>query len=129
MTRKHVVIAVGLVIAGLSALPSRADVEPQGKAKMANPNMVLAARKAKEAALAMHDVGRASLEDVYRWSRRVIEADNFAPQSVADHLALMRNLHARADAMNKAGAPGGEELWLHATAYYVAEAENLAAAK
>jgi hypothetical protein len=125
MMRKTAVIA-GLFVAGLLALPSQAEVEPQDEAKPAASQMSLAARNALKAARALYEVGKVTLDDVYLWSRRVVESDKFAPQAVAEHLALMRELHARAVALGKAGAAGGDPLTLHATAFYVAEAEFFA---
>jgi hypothetical protein len=56
----------------------------------------------------------------------VIEADNFSNRAVKDHVALMQDLHDRTVAKSKVGAPGGLPHIVHATEYYLAEAESLA---
>jgi hypothetical protein len=42
-----------------------------------------------------------------------------------EHLARMQELHRKVEALSKQGARGGEAEKLHATQFYVAEAELL----
>jgi hypothetical protein len=116
----------GLFIVGLLVFPTRAAVEPEKESDAVNLKMVAAAREALKATRAVYDVGRADIEDVYRWSLRSTEADHFSPAAVTAHLALMKGLHDRAATKAKVGAEGGEPHVVHATQYYVAEAEGLA---
>jgi len=113
----------GLFIAALLICSGYAAIEPTKQGDKVNKKMVDAAKETLKATQAIHNVGQASVEDVYRWSQRVVEAEHFSKQSVQDHVALMRELHARAAAQNKIGAIGGEEQVLLATKYYLAEAE------
>jgi hypothetical protein len=116
----------GLFIAGLLVFPTRAAVEPKGESDAVNLKMVAAAKEALKATQAAYDVGRADIEDVYRWSLRTAEADHFSPAAVTAHLALMKELHDRAATKAQIGAEGGEPHVVHATEYYLAEAEGFA---
>jgi hypothetical protein len=118
-------IVCGLFIVGLLVFPTRAAVERKEKSDAVNLKMVAAAKEALKATQAIYDVGRADIEDVYRWSLRTVEADHFSPPSIAAHLTLMEDLHDRAAAKATVGAEGGEPHVVHATKYYVAEAEGL----
>ena len=117
-------IASGLFIAGLLICYGYAAIEPAGQGAKVNTQMVTAAKEALKATQAVENVGQANVEDVYRWSLRVVKAEHFSAQSVKDHAALMQHYHDRTVAMNRAGAPGGEEQTLFATKYYLAEAKG-----
>jgi hypothetical protein len=117
-------MASGLFITGLLVYSTKAAVDPKDQGGKVNQKMVAAAKESMKTTQAIYEVGRASAEDVYRWSRRVVAAEQFSPEAVKAHLALMRGLHARAAAQRRVGAEGGEEHILHATEYYVAEAEG-----
>jgi hypothetical protein len=119
-------IVCGLFIVGLLVFPTRAAVEPKEVSDAVNLKMVAAAKEALKATRPVYDVGRADIEDVYRWSLRTVEADHFSPAAVTAHLALMKELHDRAATKAKVGAEGGELHVVHATQYYVAEAEGFA---
>jgi hypothetical protein len=123
--RRIGVVIAGLVVAGVISLPSWAAEDDGDEALKVSENMVVAAQKTLEAKLATFDVGRATLEEVYIWSRRTVEASQYSAESVQRHLALMKDLHKRVIAKNRVGAAGGEEEYLHAAEYYLAEAEQL----
>jgi hypothetical protein len=117
-------IVAGLLAAGLIVFPSRAAEEVKEGA--INERMVAAAAKALAATQARFEVGRATPEEVYIWSRRVLEAKLYSPESLMKHLALMQELHERIAAKNKVGGEGGEARFMHASEYYVAEALHFA---
>jgi hypothetical protein len=95
----------------------------------ASSKLVESARGALEAASALYEVGQADTETVYLWSRRLVDAEIQAGagnDAALQHVARMRKLHDRVATLNRAGVAGGEELKLHATAFYVEEAQALA---
>jgi hypothetical protein len=98
--------------------------QPAAASKLAQ-----SAKAALEAATTMYAVGQADAEDVYRWSRRLVDAELQAGagrKAALQHVARMRQLNVRVEALHRAGVEGGEELRLHATAYYVEEAQLIA---
>lgn len=116
-------MAGGLFVMAL--LICSGDAAPElGKQAGVNQKMIAAAREALKATEAIVEVDRASYEDVYRWSRRVVEAEDFSPEAIKDHITLMRELHARVAARAKRGLENGDPRILHATEYYLAEAEG-----
>jgi hypothetical protein len=123
--RRIGLIIAGLVVAGLIGLPSWAAEDDGAKALKVSENMVVAAQKTLEAKQATFEVGRASVDEVYTWSRRTVEASQYSAESVQRHLALMKDMSKRVIAKNEVGAEGGEEEYLHAAEYYLAEAEQL----
>jgi hypothetical protein len=128
MTGRHFgLTAGGLSIGALLICSSYAAVEPGTQRSEVDMRMAAAAKETLKATRALHEVGRASVEDVYRWSQRTLEAEHSSDQAVKEHLDLMRDLHARAVAAKRAGAEGGEENILHATEYFLAQAESAAA--
>ncbi len=71
---------------------------------------------------------QAGVEDIYLWSRRLMEAeeqDGAGNAAVADHVERMRNLHKKVAALRQTGTKGGSERDFYATAYYLVEAESL----
>jgi hypothetical protein len=56
---------------------------------------------------------------------RAADAKEKLVEASREHLARMKNLHAKVDALARQGAQGGEADKLHAAAFYVAEAELL----
>ena len=117
-------VAGGLLIAGLLICSGFAAIEPNEKGVQVNEKMAAAAKATLKATQVLEVAGRASVEDVYRWSLHIVESEDFSAQSIEDHKALMRVFHNRSLALNQAGVPGGEENILHATEYYLAESEG-----
>lgn len=77
-----------------------------------------------------YDNGRVTLAEVYAWSRRLLDAERMAAADKGGEIdALMRHwkrmqvLHNKIQALFDAAARGGEAQKLHATSFYVAEAE------
>ena len=118
-------IAGGLFFTAVLICSSYAEPDPFDEGGRVNEKMVAAAQATLDATRAVYEVGGASLEDVYRWSRWVMEADQFSPLSVKKHTELMEQLHRVALAKMKVAAVGGEEHIVHATEYYLAEAESI----
>jgi hypothetical protein len=111
----------------LMALPTSAENEEQNPVES---TLVAAARAALEATQARFQVGQASADQIYLWSRRLLEAElaSGAGRSVAlKHVARMRELSDRAIAAERAGAVGGEPIAVAAARYYLEEANTLAA--
>ena len=123
--RRAVLMVTGLIGVALVVFPIQAEEEEEGRP--INQKMVTAATQALEVTLARYEVGRATPEEVYIWSRRVVEANLYSFESVAKHLEAMRELHERVVALNQIGGEGGEAHALHASEYYLAEAEGFAA--
>ncbi len=117
------VVTVFLVNAGMRAQ----QAEPQ--ATTAAARMIDSARSALEAARTMYEVGKVPADEIYQWSRRLMEAEIKADpanrDAVAAHVQRMRDLLVRVKSLFDAGSAGGEQLTLDAVTYYVAEAESL----
>ena len=107
----------------MSKLAAQEDQPPKPSSKMAD-----SARKAYVAYNVMYGVGQAMPEEIYRWSRRLMEAelkaDPTSKEPAKDHWKRMRDLQNRISTLNKVGAVGGEECHAAAAEYYVAEAES-----
>jgi hypothetical protein len=88
--------------------------------------MVEAAKGALRATMASQEAGRATIEDVYQWSRRLMTAEALAGKADAgaDHFDRMGALHQKAAALYKKGAKGGSEEKFYATKFYLLEAQN-----
>jgi hypothetical protein len=124
--RSLVLAAVALVGCALLVIStSRAD---QGKSKPATGELTQAAQKALEQTQELYQTGRGTAEDVYRWSRRLMEAEQKADhnnrQAAAAHIDRMKALQDRVVAKAKAGVEGGEEANVAAAAYFVEEAKS-----
>jgi hypothetical protein len=101
----------------------RAEADKPGRPKS---NLAQAADAALKATEAQYAFQQASVEDVYLWSRRLMEAEmqeGAGNKAIADHVARMQNLHAKVAALFKAGVVGGSEDRFYATAYYLEEAK------
>jgi hypothetical protein len=84
-----------------------------------------AAEGAYKATAASYEAGRYTVEDMYRWSKRLMEAqqaDGKHPNAKAEHLARMAQLHQKVSALYATGSHGGDEPSYYATMFYVLEA-------
>jgi hypothetical protein len=121
-TRIAAFIGAGLLVSGLSWSAAQEEQAPQATSKM-----IERAKAAYVAYETMYQVGQATAEDSYRWSRRWRDAelkrDATNKQAAEDHWKRMLELYRRVSTLNRVGAPGGEASTLAATLYYVAEAE------
>ena len=84
-----------------------------------------AAEGAYKATLASYEAGRYKVEDVYRWSKRLKDAqqaDGKHANAKAEHLARMAQLHKKVSALYLTGSKGGDESDYYATMYYFLEA-------
>jgi hypothetical protein len=113
----------GLSICLMSALVGqlRADAS---KGAEPNANLVEAATAAYQGAQSDYKIMRATAEDVYQWSLRVMNAEK-QPKSAAAHVERMRDLHERATARYKAGGVSAREY--ESTRFYLLEAQSLIA--
>ncbi|HUY91673.1 MAG TPA: M56 family metallopeptidase [Pirellulales bacterium] len=92
--------------------------------------MLEASKKTWEVTAMEFDNGRVTLSDVYVWSRRLLETERLASKdkdgeydALLQHWRRMRVLHNKIQALFDVAARGGEAQKLHATSFYVAEAE------
>jgi hypothetical protein len=144
MLAAALIAVLGIGIVGVGRLfpagqeAEGAQKEAAGKVKVVRhlDAMVDAARSTWDAMTAEYDVGtpRVSIDELYAWSSRWRAAEVRATQSKREvarayenHLARMRGLHAKVEALFKAQAKGGEASKLQAAKYYLAEAELLLA--
>jgi hypothetical protein len=136
------IAVLGVGIVGVERLfPAGQEAEgaqkEAGKAKVVRhlDAMVDSSRTAYQALVAEYEAGTVLLPEVlYVWSSRWRAAEVRATQSKQEvarayenHLARMRSLHDKVEAMHKAQAKGGEASKYEAAKYYVAEAELLLA--
>ena len=114
-------ICVGWFCVSLSQADEDKAAQPKSK-------LVLTAEAALEATQAQFQFQQATVEDVYIWSRRLLEAEraNGAGQSaLTSHVARMANLRKKVAALRMAGAPGGSPDKYFATTFYLLEAKQL----
>src|SRR4051812_15880141 len=70
-----------------------------------------AAEGAYKATSASYEAGRYTVEDMYRWSKRLMEAqqaDGKRPNAKVEHLARMAQLHQKVSALYTTGSHGGD---------------------
>jgi hypothetical protein len=88
-----------------------------------NEELVEAATAAYQCTQAEYNVNRATVEDVYQWSRRIMKAEN-SRDAAAAHVGRMRELHERVSALHQAGAAGGSAQDYESTRFYLLEARS-----
>ena len=84
-----------------------------------------AAEGAYKATAASYEAGRYTVEDVYRWSKRLMEAqqaDGKHFNARTEHLARMAQLHQKVSALYFTASKGGDGASYYATMFYVLEA-------
>jgi hypothetical protein len=127
MNAKRLVIVCGAAfISVLTSLAASQLLADKGAAKPIKSPLTEAAWEAYKCTSADSVVGKAGVEDLYRWSKRVMECesvDGFRT-ATADHAARMREMHAKYDMLAKAGRPPGSAFALAATEFYLIEAEK-----
>jgi hypothetical protein len=117
---------------GEDAAEKQADGQDRKAHFKAAKAMLAAAKKTSDLTTEEYAFGRVTLTDVYAWSRRLLDAErNIAKTKQADidafagHWQRMKRLHGKVAALFQAAVRGGEAQKLHATEFYVAEAELL----
>lgn len=128
-SRRILVVATSLILGGtfLIARGTGADDTEPNPAKSA---LVTAAKAALEATQTEYEVGQSSAEEIYVWSKRLMEAElaSGADRSSAmQHVTRMKSLFERVATLARVGAAGGEASTVAATTYYFEEAKALAA--
>jgi membrane-bound lytic murein transglycosylase len=125
--RTNRLIVVG--IAGLLSCFGWLCISPapaeQGNAS-APKSLAEAAESAYKATVASYEAGKGTVEDIYRWSRRLMEAQQAEgknPEAKAAHLARMNKLQQKVEARYMTGSVAGEASAYYATKFYVLEAE------
>lgn len=124
--RVKTLLVLGAASAILFAYASITIAEPE---KAAEPQTELekAAKQAYLATVVAFENDVATLDDIYRWSRRLmkveIRANRDRKKAILDHVSRMRPLNERAIALFQAGARGGSAENVYATTYYVEEAK------
>jgi hypothetical protein len=84
-----------------------------------------AAEGAYKATSASYEAGKYAVEDVYRWSKRLMEAqqaDGKHPNARTGHLERMAQLHKKVSALYFLASKGGDEASYYATMFYVLQA-------
>ena len=119
-TRQFLVVGGVLLLAVTLICSSFAAVDSGGPQPI-DKAMLEAAQAGLKATQAVFAVGNASIEDVYRWSMRVMEAQHRSPQARKDHAARMLELNKKMKAMAQGGALISTEE-MSAVDYFLAEA-------
>jgi hypothetical protein len=129
MSARAVIASVGLIVAGVVTWPGAAWAESGGASPHPNAQtLVAAAQRAFTAARARFEAGSETLEAVYTWSRRWLEAQRRLQPAAAraaarEHRSRMTELCAQATQRVDAGLLDASAR--EACAYYLAEAELL----
>ena len=116
---------VAICCCWLCVLQSQADEEQVVKSES---KLVKAAEEAFKATQAEYQFMQSSPEDVYQWSRRWMEAemkDGAGDDAIDRHIARMRELQKKIEALYKTGTRGGSLKNFHAANYYLLDAESL----
>jgi hypothetical protein len=133
MRTRHItaVVTAGLIAAGALLTRYQAYADIGGKPDDAAAEMVAAAENALRATMAANEAGRATIEDIYQWSLRLMNAEKGAGKAdaAADHLKRMDNLHQKADLLYQAKAKGSSVNKVYATQFYFLEAKAMAEKK
>jgi hypothetical protein len=121
------VVAVAVCCGWLCLSPSRAQ---DSGAEDAKSKLVEAAKQTYMSIAAEYQFGQASVEDMYQWSRRLMEAeinsgDGRRLKAQTDHIDRMNELHKKVAALRANGVKGGSTPDYYATMYYLLEAESL----
>ena len=124
--RRFVVAGVAALLSflgGLYVSPMLAE-EQFAPGKM--PTTAEAAEQVLKGTQAHYEAGKATVEDVYRWSRRLMEAqqaDGKHPKAREDHLNRLYALKAKAAVLYRSGSRGGDATEYYATTYYLLKDE------
>ena len=128
---RYVAIAFVSLIVGWFLVRSASQAKP-AEAIQQNDRLVEAAQQAYTLYKATYEMGRTELDDVYRWSKRLMEAelrsDNHRDTAISNHVDRMSTLHKDVAAKFAIGAQGGSAADYHASIYYLEEAKSLSPA-
>ena len=121
-TNRAVSLSAGLIACISLLLISRSNADEEAKPDL---SLVEAADLAWKSTKAEFAAGQRDVEELYQWSRRLMDAELAAGETGArkDHLSRMRDLYHQMDARYNAGAELGSERRVAATKYYLLEAE------
>jgi hypothetical protein len=132
-------LVVGIVRVELVAQPRSGTESKKERVTVQNAEraakqkaMIDAARATYNLLIEHHSLGREGPNEVYVWSSYLRTSEARAADSrmqvasaCKDHLDRMKRLHAGVKSLSDVAAKGGEADRLHATQFYVAEAELL----
>jgi hypothetical protein len=124
LKRLNWVAAVVFAALGMACISHLQAEDPEKGQRI--PEIVKEAELAFRSTQAQYQFQQATVEDMYRWSRRWMEAElahETNKKAVFDHLARMRDLNKKVEVLFKIGANGGQADYVHATRYYLLEAE------
>lgn len=124
-TRPTVVVVIGGLVVTTALLTGFQVNADQNRKSENTAEMVEAAKNALRATMAAHTAGKATVEDIYQWSRRLMTAEQLAGKAGAstDHLERMDTLHKKTEALYKTAAKGGSEEKFYASKFYLLEAQ------
>jgi hypothetical protein len=121
MNRKSFrVFVVGTVSTAVAAA-CLSQLQAEDPKQDQTPEIVKAAQDALKATEAEYAAERAKVEDVYTWSRRVMEEElkhGTNPNAAGDHVHRMQKVAQKAEALYRKGSAGGSATKFHATRYY-----------
>ena len=127
MTRNRSLVLAALVSGGILLLCRSASVADENAVDASKAKMVMAAKDTLESIQASYTRGianKATAEDIYLWSHRLMEAEKESgpngEKAAAQHALRMRELYARLEAEHRFGRISLREL--SATTYYLEKA-------
>ena len=123
-------VVILLFIGGLVLSPPHAQAKP----KADGDELVETARAAYEACLAAYETETVGVEDIYRWSRRLLESRIAATadkqkqrEAIRAHVNSMRTLYRKTKSLFDVAARGGQAERMYATKFYWLEAKRMLA--
>jgi hypothetical protein len=130
-TRPSAVVVIGGLIATVALLTGFQVNADETRTAGNGDEMVDAAKDALVFTTAANEAGRATIEDVYQWSLRLMNAEKSAGMAgaAANQLKRMDNLHQRADLLYQAKAKGSSVFKVSASKFYLLEAQAMAREK
>ena len=123
--RRFITVGVGLVTVLTILSVSHLRAGKEDATQQSSP-LAAAAFEAYKCTDAEFNLGQATVEDVYQWSHRLMQAEQADGKAtaLADHAARMRALRDKTEKIFKASIAGVSAFKYHATQYYALDAEQ-----
>jgi hypothetical protein len=129
MTAKFatILIAISMLVGAALVISSHVYAD-SGNRPRRDSELADAARETYKCTDAEYQAGNATVEDLYRWSLRLMRAEqkDGVATAAADHAARMKALHDKIAALHAVGAIGASSKDFNATKFYHLEAESIA---
>jgi hypothetical protein len=122
MNRRYLLALVSSVVFATSTIGEAATEETPTKLTVLEE----AAWSAYKSTDAAYQADRADVEDLYRWSVRVRNAELAAgrPKAAEGHFERMSELHKKIAALHNFGAAGGSSVRFYASKYFMLKAQS-----